>query len=164
MSTVSKLGREKQTGIDADPGRAEAPRRSLLLTNHAGLHRKDPPWELVEHTVRELRNGEDNRFCCLEDQDGSYVQTLRGEAGYHLERRLTVGVGALYAHLRASYPGGSTLDAPLKAASYVNDGEARDILLCDDVVDAFREFYNGAYRDGWLDWRPIELPPESEGD
>lgn len=144
--------------LDRQTARQPGPRRRLLLTNHAGLHRRDPPWHLIEHVVRELKPDDHNRFCLLEDETGSYVQTLCGLNGYHLERRITDGgADGSYLHLRGSYPGGSQEPDALRVVQYVNDGEQRDILYCDDVVDAFREFCQASQAPGWLDWRPIEV-------
>src|SRR5689334_22414477 len=66
---------------------APQPREALVLTNAAGLTRKDPPWWLVEQVVCDLEPGH-NRYCCLSAPGGDYLQTLRGFDGYHLELRL----------------------------------------------------------------------------
>jgi len=88
----------------------------------------------------------------------TYIQTLRGFNGYHLEWRLTCD-GDLnnYIHYRASYPGASLKKMELKKHDYINSGEHRDLLHMRDVIDAFRAFYFGQGMPAWLEWRKIKI-------
>ena len=136
--------------------KAEAQPRhdGLILTNQAGLRRKNPRWRLVEQVINELDPGHGNSFCCLEAPGYTYIQTLRGFNGSHLEWRITSADGqGSYAHYRASYFGGSPKIIELKKHDYVNSGEYRDLLHVEDVIDAFRAFYGGNGMPAWLEWR-----------
>ncbi len=129
----------------------------LLLTNQAGLHRKNPPWTLVERVVRELDQGTGNSFCCLSASNNEYVQTLHGLNGYHLEWRVTGTGAAGHTHYRASYPGGSKKRTLLVKHDYVNSGQQRDLIHLEDVVDTFRAFHNRSSLPPWLEWRELDL-------
>jgi hypothetical protein len=133
-------------------------RVGLLLTNEEGLHRKSPPWRLVEQAIRALDTGTGNSFCCLSTPDNTYIQTLHGFNGYHLEWRITgPAEPGGHTHYRACYPGGSRKIFELKKHNHVNSGEHRDFLHLEDVVDAFRAFHRGDPRHAWLDWRTLDL-------
>lgn len=155
MATLQVPSRQVAVAFQEEP----APRRDgALLTNEAGLRRKNPRWPLVEQVVRELEPGLGNSYCCLELPCGTYIQAMRGFKGFHLERRLTGSdYHGGYVHLRACYPKGSPEREALWKLDGGNAGQHRDLLLPDDVVDAFRDFYRGADGCGWLEWRPLEL-------
>lgn len=137
---------QKGTARDSRP-------EGRVLTNQAGLRRASPSWALVERVVRAL-DCDANTYCCLTQPCGSYIQTLRGFNGYHLERRLIDGGG--YVHLRACYPGGSSKPERLVKLAGGNSGELRDLLALEDVVDAFRDFYRDAI-EVTLGWRPLDI-------
>jgi len=61
----------------------------MELENEAGLKRRNPPWPLVERVVRELDEGHGNSFAILSLPGNTYVQTIRGFNGWHLEWRIT---------------------------------------------------------------------------
>ncbi|MCW1924189.1 hypothetical protein OKA05_16605 [Luteolibacter arcticus] len=130
----------------------------LILKNEAGLHCDNPPWQLVNQVVHELDPGHGNSFCCLAAPDYSYVQTLRGFNGCHLEWRIfTPTAPDGYIHYRAGYPGGSSKPIELKKHDYVSPGEHRDLIQLADVVEAFRAFYQGDGLPALFDWRPIDI-------
>lgn len=136
---------------------AAAPRRAgLLLENEAGLRRMNPPWRLVDEVVRGLDLGTGNSFCSLNCPTGSYVQTLRGFNGWHLECRF-VSPGSGYVHYRASYPGAKSHEMELKKHDYVNKGQYRDLLHVDDVIEAFSAFYRSGDLSALFHWRPIDI-------
>jgi hypothetical protein len=133
-------------------------RVGLLLTNEEGLHHKNPPWRRVEQAIRALDTGTGNSFCCLSTPDNTYIQTLHGFNGYHLEWRITgPAEPGGYTHYRAGYPGGSVKAFELKKHNHINPGEHRDLLHLEDVVDSFRAFHRGAGQPAWLNWRPLDL-------
>lgn len=127
----------------------------LILQNQAGLRRKNPPWKLVEQVIREIDVGHGNSHCCLEAPGNTYIQTLHGFNGYHLEWRITSG--ATYTHYRACYPGASRKLIELKKHDTVNPGEHRDLLHLEDVIDSFRAFYRGEGMPALLLWRVIDI-------
>jgi len=130
----------------------------LILTNEGGLHCDNPSWRLVEQVLSELDPGNGNSFCCLKVPNSSYVQTLRGFNGYHLEWRVVTGAGIEdYIHYRAGYPGGSTKPMELKKHDHVSPGEHRDLIRWADVVEAFRAFYQGDGLPALFDWRPLDI-------
>jgi len=138
------------------PKAKQRPQRyNLVLRNQAGLRRRNPPWNLVERVIREIDTGCGNSHCCLETPGNTYIQTLHGFNGYHLEWRIS-GT-AEYTHYRGCYPGGSTKRAELKKHDYVNSGEHRDLLHLDEVIDAFRAFYCGEGLPAWLEWRILDI-------
>lgn len=138
---------------------ATAPAESrFLLTREGGLARRDPPWDLIESVVRGLDPGVGTSFCCLKHRSGSYVQALRGLNGFHLERRIYGDAGSRdYVHERACYPNESSARERLVKVDCANSGEKRDLIYCDDVVDAFRDFHAGRINGGWLYWRRLEI-------
>ena len=161
--TINRPGACPQHSASADrpetrtKTRSRAHANGMLLTNEEGLRRKDPSWPLVERVVRELDQGTWNSFCCLNSPDGSYIQTLHGFNGYHLEWREYGSVAKGYVHWRASYPGGSGKKVELKKHDFVSEGEHRDLLHLDDVVDAFRAFHSGSGMPVWLEWRDLGI-------
>ena len=130
----------------------------LILSNEHGLRRKSPSWELVTVVVRGLDAGYGNSFCILEDPDSNYVQALRGFNGYHLEwHEAKIGEPCLFQQYRASYHGGSSKSFELKKSDQTSQGEHKDLMPLDEVIDAFSAFYSAAGKPGWLDWRPIDV-------
>jgi hypothetical protein len=139
----------------ADP---QASSTGLVLTNEAGLRCDNPPWQLVDQVVRELDPGRGNSFCCLATPENSYVQTLCGFNGYHLEWRVPSATAPDgYIHYRAGYPGGSSKPFELKKHDCVNAGEHRDLIQLADVVEAFRAFHHGDGLPALFDWRPLDI-------
>ena len=133
---------------------SEEPRlEGMLLVNEAGLRRRNPSWPLVEQVIRELDPGDGNSFACVSLPGHTFMQTLRGRNGYHLECRLTGASLEQYVHFRASYPGGSTKANKLVKNDFISQGEHRDLLCLEDVLDAFRAFHRGEGMPGWLEWR-----------
>lgn len=131
---------------------------SLILTNQAGLRRMNPKWQLVTQVISELDTGQGNSFCCLEAPGFSYIQTLHGFNGYHLEwRESQPGEQKSYSHFRASYPGASSKIFELKKHDNMNSGEYRDLLRLEDVIDAFGAFYRGEGMPAWLEWRTLDI-------
>ena len=128
----------------------------MLLKNQGGLTKSNPSWELVEKVVYELVPGHFNSYACLSIPGNSYIQCLHGFNGYHLEWRITNPSGS-YAHYRASYPGGSKKSFELKKHDFINEGQHRDLLNLEDVVDAFRSFHNRQGLPGYLNWRHLDL-------
>lgn len=147
------------TVVEVCPETSPAPHRNrLIISNEGGLRKKGPTWRLVETVVSEIDPGRGNSFCVLEDIDGDYVQALRGFNGYHLEwHEAALGVTGSFQQYRAGYLGGSEKSFELKKHDHLSQGEFRDLLPVEEVVDAFRAFYNGAGRPGWLDWRLIDV-------
>jgi len=45
----------------------------------------------------------------------------------------------------------------LKKHDHVSDGEHRDLLHLEDVVDAFRAFHSGSGMPVWLEWRDFGI-------
>ncbi len=86
----------------------------------------------------------------------SFIQCLHGFNGYHLEWRITNPSGS-YVHYRACYPGASKKAFELKKHNFVNDGEYRDLLNLEDVVDGFRSFHSRLGLPGFLKWRELDL-------
>ena len=128
----------------------------LFLSNEHGLRKKNPSWKLVAGVVKGLDAGHGNSFCSLEDPDSNYVQALRGFNGYHLEwHEAGASVPRLFQQFRASYFGGSSKGFELKKHDVTNQGEHKDLMPLDEVIDAFRAFYSAAGKPGWIDWRPI---------
>ena len=127
----------------------------LILTNQAGLRRKNPSWKLVEKVVREIDEGHGNSFCCLEAPGDTYIQTLHGFNGYHLEWRVTNG--STYTHYRACYPGGSSKFFELRKHDNMNPGEHRDLVHLEDVIDSFRAFYRGEGMPAFFEWRILNI-------
>ena len=134
-------------------------REGMVLTNEAGLRRKNPRWPLVERVIRELDPGHINSFASLSLPGNTYIQCLRGFNGWHLEWRisdLSFGESA-YIHMRACYPGASKKPFELKKYDCMNQGEHRDLLNLEDVIDAFRSFHRAEGPPAWLEWRDLEI-------
>lgn len=130
----------------------------LILTNEGGLHRKNPPWQLVDQVLHELDPGKGNSFCCLATPENAYVQTLHGFNGYHLEWRvISPAAPDGYIHYRAGYPGGSSKPMELKKHDFVSAGEHRDLMQLADVIEVFRAFHRGDTLPAFLDWRAIDV-------
>jgi hypothetical protein len=60
-------------------------------------------------------------------------------------------------HFRACYPGGSAKPFELKKHDFISQGEYRDLLNLDDVVDTFHAFHQGEGLPPWLEWRELAL-------
>lgn len=132
------------------------PEGGMLLKNQGGLAKRNPSWELVEKAVRELDPGHFNSYACLSDPGNSYIQCLHGFNGYHLEWRITNPSGS-YVHYRACYPGGSKKSFELKKHDFVSEGQHRDLLNLEDVIDAFHAFHSRQGLPGFLKWRELDL-------
>lgn len=147
----SKLSAELLAKIYHKPAKEE-----MLLKNQGGLTKRNPSWELVEKTVRELDPGYLNSYACLSTLENSYIQCLHGFNGYHLEWRITHFPGS-YTHYRACYPKGSKKSFELKKHDFVSDGQHRDLLNLEDVIDAFQSFHNRQGLPICLKWRVLDL-------
>ena len=142
------------TGHDTeDPAPAH---QSLLLTNEKGDEINNPHWQVVERIVRELNPGHFNSYACLSLPGNTYVQCLHGFNGWHVEWRITDPSGD-YGHFRAGYPGGSSKAVELKKHDRVSEGEFRDLLHLDDVLDALRAFHQDQGLPGFLKWRRLDV-------
>jgi hypothetical protein len=128
----------------------------MLLNDEVGRRKKNPPWRLVERVLRELDPGRFNSHACLSVPGNTYVQCLCGFNGWHLEWRVTKPSGA-YAHYRASRRGGSKKPFELKKHDHVSPGEHRDLLVLDEVLDAFRAFHQGHGLPDSLAWRKLDI-------
>ena len=151
---ISTIPKQSET-LPLSKTKARQQQDGLILQNQAGLRRKNPPWKLVEQVIREIDVGHGNSHCCLEAPGNTYIQTLHGFNGYHLEWRITSG--ATYTHYRACYPGASPKLIELKKHDTVNSGEHRDLLHLEDVIDSFRVFYRGEGMPALLEWRVIDI-------
>lgn len=138
------------------PENPAAAHASMLLANEKGDRIRSPRWHMVERIVRELNPGHFNSFACLALPGNTYIQCLRGFNGHHLEWRVTDPSGD-YAHFRACYPGGSAKAIELKKHDFVSDGEFRDLLHLEDVLDAFRAFHQDEGLPGFLKWRRMGI-------
>lgn len=159
-ATASLTSREstqapsEMTDLDTeDPASAH---QSLLLTNEKGDEINNPPWQEVERIVRELNPGHFNSYASLLLPGNTYVQCLHGFNGWHVEWRITDPSGD-YAHFRAGYPGGSSKAVELKKHDFVSEGEFRDLLHLDDVLDALRAFHQDQGLPGFLEWRRFDV-------
>jgi len=151
ISTISKQAEPLTLSKTAERHQQDG----LILKNEAGLHRKNPTWKLVEQVIRKLDAGHGNSYCCLEAPGDTYIQTLHGFNGYHLEWRVTNG--PTYTHYRACYPGASSKFFELKKHDYMNSGEHRDLLHLEDVIDSFRAFYRGEAMPAFFEWRILNI-------
>jgi hypothetical protein len=116
----------------------------------------NPLWSLVDYVVRSLDPGDFNSYACLSDPVATYVQCLCGMQGWHLEWRVTDAFGA-YVHYRACLPGESHQPHILKKKDFVSDGELRDVVQLEHVLEAFRSFHQGRGLPNCLDWRVIDV-------
>jgi hypothetical protein len=128
----------------------------MVLTNEIGIKLINPIWLEVDGSIRELDPGHFNSFACLSTRGNNFIQCLRGFNGYHLEWRITNPSGN-YVHYRACYLGGSKKSFELKKHNHVSDGQHRDLLNLDDVLDAFRAFHRGEGLPGFLKWRKLYI-------
>jgi len=129
----------------------------MLLNDEIGRKWKNPNWTTVELLILELDPGRFNSFACLAAKGHNYVQCLHGFNGWHLEWRISNSSG-YYVHYRASYPGGSEKSFELKKHDCINEGQHRDLLHLEDVIDAFRCFHHqGSGLPGFLTWREMAI-------
>ena len=138
------------TGESTKPLPAPAPKR-LILSNEEGRRIENPEWDTVETVILQIDPGHGNSFCILKSPSRGFVQALHGFNGYHLEWHEG------YQHWRGSYPGGSSKRFELKKHDHVNQGEYRDLLPVEEVIESFQAFYRSTEKPGWLDWRSIEI-------
>jgi hypothetical protein len=127
----------------------------MLLKNQAGLRRENPPWHVVEVVIRHLDPGYGNSFACLSVPGNTYIQCLCGFNGWHLEWRITGEHSDAYVHMRACYHGLSCKPFELKKHDHISEGQHRDLLHGEDVLDAFRSFHSGGGLPVWLEWRNL---------
>jgi|GEM_PF-3392358 len=117
---------------------------------------KNPLWSLVDYVVRSLDPGDFNSHVCLADPVATYVQCLCGLKGWHLEWRITDPSGS-YVHYRACLPGGSQQQFFLEKKNCVSDGELRDVVQLEHVLEAFHAFHQGCGLPTTLDWRVLDI-------
>tara|TARA_R110000850_G_scaffold191413_1_gene318326 strand:+ start:68 stop:589 length:522 start_codon:yes stop_codon:yes gene_type:complete len=125
--------------------------KRLILSNEKGLRRENPDWAAVETVILQLDPGRGNSFCILERPSRGFVQALHGFNGCHLEWHEG------NQHWRGAYPGGSSKRFELKKHDCVNQGEYRDLLPVEEVVESFLALYRSTEKPAWLDWRSIEI-------
>lgn len=154
---LGRVGPAELRPLTKPLSRAVPSRDGMELENEAGLKRRNPPWPLVERVVRELDEGHGNSFAILSLPGNTYVQTIRGFNGCHLEWRITGASLEDYVHYRAACLGGSAKEIELKKYDAMGDGQHRDLLGPDDVTDAFRAFYRGEEPPAWLEWRELQI-------
>lgn len=128
----------------------------MRLKNEIGQKWTNPSWLEVVDVINELDPGHFNSFACLSIRGNSYIQCLHGFNGYHLEWRIS-NPSDNYVHYRACYPGGSKKAFELKKHNHVSDGQHRDLLNLDDVIDAFRAFHQSEGLPGFLKWRQLAI-------
>lgn len=131
--------------------------RGMMLETEGGLRLPEPPWHRVETALRQLDEGFGNSFASLSLGHANYVQTLRGVNGFHLEWRITGDDLDEFLHYRASDPGGASNEVNLRKHDGWNDGQLRDLLTLDQVIEAFRCFFDREAPPRSLDWRTIEV-------
>ncbi|MGB6222598.1 hypothetical protein [Haloferula sp.] len=117
----------------------------------------NPPWDVVEEALRELDQGLGNSYAILSIAHSNYVQALRGLNGYHLEWRITGDDLDKYIHYRAANRSGSSTRKFLVKCDVVNDGQQRDLLSLDSVIEAFRAFFDRKAPPASLLWRVLDL-------
>ncbi|MDF1658768.1 MAG: hypothetical protein P1U58_14230 [Verrucomicrobiales bacterium] len=125
--------------------------KRLMLSNEKGLRKENPDWAEVEAVILQIDPGHGNSFCILESPRRGFVQALRGFNGYHLEWH----EGSQ--HWRGAFPGGSGKRIELKKHDHVSQGEYRDLLPVEEVLESFLAFYRSAEKPAWLIWRSIEI-------
>lgn len=130
--------------------------KDMLLNDEIGRKWKNPRWSTVERLIRELDPGRFNSFACMSVPGNNYIQCLHGFNGWHLEWRITNPSGS-YVHYRASYPGASKKAFELKKHDFVSQGQYRDLLHLEDVIDAFRSFHQDEGLPGFLKWRVLTV-------
>lgn len=128
----------------------------MILRNEIGENWLSPSWAKVRKVIGELNPGYGNSFACLSVSACNYIQCLRGFNGYHMEWRITVASGR-YVHYRACYPGASKKPFELKKHDFMSQGQYRDLLHLEDVLDAFRSFHKRHGLPGFLTWRAMDI-------
>jgi hypothetical protein len=139
--------------LDAPPKSSHA---NLRLSDESKRNFINPPWSLVEYVVRTLDPGDINSHVCLMAPGATYVQCLCGLNGWHLEWRITEDDGT-YVHYRACLHGGSKEPAILQKNDFVSEGEVRDIVQVEHVLEAFHSFHQNLGVPRLLDWRVLHL-------
>ncbi len=132
--------------------------KRLILSNEEGLRLENPDWTTVETVICQIDCGRGNSFCILENPQRGFVQALHGFNGYHLEwHEGKPDNPDNFQHLRGAYPGGSTKNFELKKSDRLSQGEYRDLLPVEEVIEAFLAFYRSTRKPAWLTWRSIEF-------
>ncbi|MCH7228736.1 hypothetical protein [Haloferula sp. A504] len=129
----------------------------MTLETERGLFIKNPPWGIVQSALGLLDPGVGNSFAVLSTGQSTYVQTLRGTNGFHLEWRVTGDDPGTYIHYRACDPEGSAGRKVLKKFDAINAGEYRDLLTLEMVISAFRSFFDRMAPPAALRWRVLDL-------
>lgn len=129
----------------------------MRLETEGGLGLPDPPWHRVETALRQLDAGFGNSYASLSLGHANYVQTLRGINGFHLEWRITGDDVDEFLHYRAANPGGTCDLVRLRKHDAWNDGQLRDLLVLDQVIEAFRCFFDRKAPPQSLHWRTIDV-------
>ncbi len=131
----------------------------MKLATEGGLTRTRPSKALVLRTLSDLDTGSGNSFCNLENPGNSYVQTLHGLNGWHLEWRVTNPLNKnRYQHYRAARKSGSNrLRLLRKSKKYVSRGLERDLLSLDEVTKCFLAFWSCAKRPVEYEWRRLKI-------
>ena len=129
----------------------------MAFETEGGMKLKDPPWGAVRSALGLLDPGEGNSFAILTVDHNSFVQTLRGTNGFHLEWRITGDELDSYIHYRGCTPEGSTGRRLLKKYDGLNDGQQRDLLSLEQVISVFRAFFDRKGPPKGLKWRVLDL-------
>ena len=130
-------------------------KKNLILTNAAGLFRKNPSWEQIENVVCALQSYGCNIFCCLAaEDDSSYIQALCcAHDEYRLEQRTYMG-SIFYVHSYA-YPASAEL-------SRIEEDERNGSSQCalpklDSVLASFAAYFRSQAMPSGLNWRQLDI-------
>jgi hypothetical protein len=126
----------------------------VVLLTERGDRFVDPPLELIQQVLVELTPTGDNAFAILE-RGPSYVQTVRGHNGFHVEQReaALVNPDEDFTHYKAGRPDGSMLAADLELEDTTLEGHANELLQLHDAVISFTEFWEERPRHHGYRWR-----------
>lgn len=140
------------------PGNLDRPAvKGMKLETEGKLRMENPPWGLVKSAIEMLDAGEGNSFAILALEPNTFIQVLRGLNGFHLEWRITGDHENEYIHYRAAKPEGSSENERLQKLNTINDGQQRDLLTLEPVVEAFRAFFDRKTPPANLLWRVLDL-------
>ena len=129
----------------------------MKLETEGGLSLADPPWHRVETALRQLDVGFGNSCASLSLDPSNYVQTLRGINGFHLEWRITDNKLDRLPHHLASDPGRAGEPENLLKLGGKDDGQPCDMLSRDQVIEAFRCFFDRMAPSRTLNRRGVEF-------
>ncbi len=132
----------------------------LVLMTESNMMFVNPTLDRVFEILRQLQPIDGNSFCWFEQPRSGYVQTIRGENGFHAEWREWSGLNSgEFHHYRAGFLDTSETQEPLNKGDIAQLGFENELLELSDVELIFSAFLEHRQRPERYHWREMIFDP-----